>query len=389
MPRLRHRRAALFATFVAVALGAALASACGGLFETALRLDAPASARLAGYDAVVAPLEHATLAAGEGKPAQRVTLVERGALPKGTLDAVRALPEVRDAHLIKDLGVIAVHSTGAIRVEGATVLTGDDRGRAEAIGVAGARIKLVLLSSIFGGLALIVMAILLATIVGLAVEQRHRELALLRTIGATPRQVRRLVVRATTRPALVAALAGAAAGPALAKLLFARLRDGGVVPEVLALRQSGIGVAAGVLGALLIARVAAGLAARKAARARFGAALGEVEELPGTLHPARRLAAYVCVAGAATCGAVTLFMSPENAAATGGGTALAGALACALLAPRLIERLTSKVTPAGVPAQLAVLNVRARAHRNAALVIPVILVASIALGQRVPADDAG
>ena len=89
MPRLRHRRAALFATLVAVALGAALASACGGLFETALRLDAPPSPRLAAYDAVIAPAEHAALAAGDGKPAQQVTLVERGHLPAGTLERVQ------------------------------------------------------------------------------------------------------------------------------------------------------------------------------------------------------------------------------------------------------------------------------------------------------------
>ena len=93
MPRLRHRRAALFATLVAVALGAALASACAGLFETALRLDAPPQ-RLAAYDAVVAPAEHATLAAGDGRPAQQVALSERGHLPAGTLEAVRATPGV-------------------------------------------------------------------------------------------------------------------------------------------------------------------------------------------------------------------------------------------------------------------------------------------------------
>ena len=151
------------------------------------------------------------------------------------------------------------------------------------------------------------------------------------------------------------------------------------MPDVLALRQSGIGVAVGALGALLITRVAAGLAARKAAKARLGEALGEAEELPGTLGPVRRIAAAVCVAGAVSCGSITLFMSPENAAATGGGTALAGALACALVAPRLIERLAAKVRFTAFPDQLAVLNVRARAHRNAALVIPVILVASVAL----------
>ena len=406
MPRLSHRRAALFATLVAVALGAALASACAGLFETALRLDAPPH-RLAASDAVVAPAEHATLAAGDGRPAQQATLSERGHLPAGTLEAVRATPGVTDAHLVPDLGAIAVRTTDtttlhtagmqaassshtgvrpryASRMQagggpGVTVLTGDRRGRAEAVGVAGSRIKLVLLSSIFGGLALIVMAILLASIIGLSVEQRQRELALLRTIGATPKQVRRLVVGATMRPAVLAALAGAAAGPFIARVLFDRIQAGGVVPDVLALRQSGIGVAVGALGALLITRVAAGLAARKAAKARLGEALGEAEELPGTLGPVRRIAAAVCVAGAVSCGSITLFMSPENAAATGGGTALAGALACALVAPRLIERLAAQVRFTAFPDQLAVLNVRARAHRNAALVIPVILVASVAL----------
>jgi putative ABC transport system permease protein len=72
-------------------------------------------------------------------------------------------------------------------------------------------------------------------------------------------------------------------------------------------------------------------------------------------------------------------MSPENASATGGGTALAGALAAALLAPRLIERFAARLKPTVFADQLAVLNVRARAHRNAALVTPVLLVASIAL----------
>lgn len=56
MLRLRHRRAPLFATVAAVALGAALVAACAGLFDTALRLDAPPK-RLAGADVVVAGAE--------------------------------------------------------------------------------------------------------------------------------------------------------------------------------------------------------------------------------------------------------------------------------------------------------------------------------------------
>ena len=61
-----------------------------------------------------------------------------------------------------------------------SVLSGDQRGRAEDAGVAGSRLTLILLAAIFGGMALIVMAILLESIVSLSVEQRSRELGLLR-----------------------------------------------------------------------------------------------------------------------------------------------------------------------------------------------------------------
>jgi putative ABC transport system permease protein len=389
MRRLKQRRAPLIATLLAVALGAALASACGGLFETALRLDAPPQ-RLAAADVVVAPTEHAQLAAAEGKPAQPVALSERGVLPAGVLATVRAVPGVTRARLVADLDAIAVSTRdpGAVKARLAgrpvAVLTGDDRGRAERTGVAASRLNLILLASIFGGMALIVMAILLASIIGLTIEQRHRELALLRTIGATPKQVRRLVAAQTMRPAFVAAVAGALAGPALARALFARVQDGGVVPDVLALRQGVLPVLAGALAALIVVRVSVALAARKAGRARMGEALGEVETLPGAVGPIRLGLAALMAVGAVSCGVVTLFMSPTNAAATGGGVALAGALGCALIAPLLTERLAGRLKGvterlAGLPGELAVANVRARSHRTAALVTPVILVAAIAL----------
>lgn len=418
LPRLRHRRAALVATVAAVFLGALLASACAGLFETALRLDAQPRA-LAGAGIVVAPTEHAVLAAGDGRPAQQVTLTERGRLPEGVMERLRGLDAtVRDATTgdvaapgdLASPGVAAASRDVAPRdpaspaaalvvtVDGASagdvrrrlaglpvaVLAGDDRGRAEAVGVAGSRIKLVLFASIFGGLALMVMAILLASIISLAVEQRHRELALLRTIGATPAQVRRLVVSATLRPALIAALLGALAGPLLGRALFERVRSAGVVADVLALRQGPLTLVVGFAAALLIARISAGIAARKAGSVPLTEAIGEVEGAPGTVGPVRLALAGVMAAGAFSCAVVTLFMSPENAAATGGGTALAGALAFAFVAPALTDRLAGRLAPlahrlAGFEGELAVANVRSRAGRTAALVIPVILVASVAL----------
>ena len=262
-------------------------------------------------------------------------------------------------------------------------LTGDDRGRAEVVGVAAARLKLILIASIFGGMALIVMAILVASIISLAVEQRHREFALLRTIGATPRQVRKLVVAQTVRPALVAAVAGALLGPVLARELFTRFQDGGVVPGVLALRQGLIPLAAGALAALLVVRVAAGLAARRAGKVALVEALGEVEA-PGTVGRVRLGLALALVVAAFACGVTTLFMPPANASATGGGTALRApwparwSPRCWSSASARSSRASRRGSPA-CPGTLAVLNLRSRAQRTGALVIPVLLVAAIAL----------
>ena len=378
--RLRQRRAPLLATLAAVALGAALVAACAGLFETALRLDAPPQ-RFAGADIVIAGTEHAQV------NEHAVALTERPRLPRGLADEVRSLPGV--SHVDADPYALGVSTSRPDAVRAAlagrpvAVLTGDDRGRGEVTGVAAARMKLILIASIFGGMALIVMAILVASIISLAVEQRHRELALLRTIGATPRQVRRLVVGQTARPALLAAGFGALAGPALARSLFERFQDGGVVPSVLALWQGVLPIVVGALAALLVVRVAAGLAARRAGRVTLVEGLGEVEA-PGRIGRVRLGLALFMVAGAVSCGAITMFMPPANASATGGGTALAGALACALVAPLLVDGITKRLSGlaarlAGVPGALAVLDLRARAHRTGALVIPVVLVASVAL----------
>jgi putative ABC transport system permease protein len=396
MRRLKHRKAPLLAIVAAVALGAALMTACAGLLQTALVLDAPPH-RLAGADVVVTASEHAQLAKAKGTAASPVTLSERARIPAGLTEEIATVDGVARALAHGSLGAIAITARPGVdpgqlksrlddRLEGrhVSVLTGDDRGRAEETGVAASRLKLVLLAGIFGGMALVVMAILLQSIIGLSIEQRQREIALLRTIGATPRQVRRMVVGQTMRPALLAAAAGAFVGPVLGRALFDRVKDGGVVPDVLALRQGVIPMAVGGLAALLVARVSAGIGARRAGKVRLNEALGEVEGEPGKLGPVRVILAWVAVASAATSGVMTMFAPPENAAAIGGSVALAGAIGCAMIAPRLTELLAERLSGvahrfAGVPGELAVLNVRARAHRTASLVVPVLLVVSVAL----------
>ncbi len=90
----------------------------------------------------------------------------------------------------------------------AKVYTGAERGSVESTDVDNGRGFVVALSSVFGGVTLLIAALVIAGTVGLSVKQRHRDIALLRAIAATPRQVRRMVVRETLAIGVVAAAAG-------------------------------------------------------------------------------------------------------------------------------------------------------------------------------------
>lgn len=76
---------------------------------------------------------------------------------------------------------------------GAQVHTGDDRGAIEDPGLGYAKQTLFGIGGSFGGIAAIVAVFTAAGTVALSVSQRAREFALLRAVGATPRQIRRAV----------------------------------------------------------------------------------------------------------------------------------------------------------------------------------------------------
>jgi putative ABC transport system permease protein len=73
---------------------------------------------------------------------------------------------------------------------GAVVLTGDARGKAESPDAQEGRITLIAVTASFGGLALFIAIFVVASTMGLSIQQREREIALLRAVAATPGQVR-------------------------------------------------------------------------------------------------------------------------------------------------------------------------------------------------------
>ncbi|MBO0518334.1 FtsX-like permease family protein, partial [Streptomyces beijiangensis] len=91
---------------------------------------------------------------------------------------------------------------------------------------------LVSLSAVFGGMAVMVALFVTASTMSLSAAQRQRETALMRAVGATPRQLRRMLLIETLIVAVGAALLAWLPGQWLGGALFERLADAGIHPEL-------------------------------------------------------------------------------------------------------------------------------------------------------------
>jgi len=157
----------------------------------------------------------------------------------------------------------------------AKVVTGDGRGAAALAGASAAKTRLVSMSGAIGGTALIVAMLVVVGTFTLSIQQRYRELALLRAIGATPRQVRRLISREALVLGLLAGVSGAVAGLPLANALHHEFVAYKTVPEAIQLTHSPFPVVGAALVTLLAALVASRISARRITRIRPAEALSE------------------------------------------------------------------------------------------------------------------
>jgi ABC-type lipoprotein export system ATPase subunit len=126
--------------------------------------------------------------------------------------------------------------------------------------------SLVALASSYSGIALVVVVMVVASMVTLALRARRREFALMRTIGATRRQVRQQVSLEVLLVALIAVPLGAAPGIFLARLLEPLLQDAGMLSPGSQLSLSPLPVLAAVALLVPTALLAGRLAARETLR---------------------------------------------------------------------------------------------------------------------------
>ncbi|MFF0739506.1 FtsX-like permease family protein [Streptomyces sp. NPDC004111] len=258
------------------------------------------------------------------------------------------------------------------------VLTGNDRGMAELPALAAGKTYLIGLGGSFGGVAAMTAVFVVMGTIALAVTQRAREFALLRAIGATPKQIRRTIATEAMMLAPAAGLLGAIPGYALARWWFGELVERGAVPPQVTLSTGVLPVVAAVLLSTLSALGAGRLAARRPAKLRPGQALGEASLTPPGPGRVRIGFGIGFCAAAVSLAAVASQLAGDAAATTALGVVMCFLVGVVLLGPLIARAATTvlglPLRAAGAPGSLAADNSSANAHRLASAITPLVMV---------------
>ncbi len=329
-----------------------------------------------------------TLAATE--PAHRVTVVGV-ARPRHPVSQQMAifLTDAEATRLaghpgrVDAIGVLAAPGFDAGRLraaaDGAQVLTGGARGAAEYPELELSRTTLIPVTAAFGGLAMFIAIFVVASTLGLSIQQREREIALLRAVAATPGQIRRMIAWEAAIVALVGSAAGIWPGIVLGRALAEGLMRHGIVPPNFTLTYDWLPAAAAIVGGVAAALLAVLAAGRRAARVPPALALTDAAAEPRLLGPGRVIGGLVALAAAVplfTVSATTT--TPETAAATSELNAIFLVVAAAFLGPivpyvvaRLLGPPLAALSPVG--GFLASANLGAATRRFSSATTPLVL----------------
>lgn len=263
--------------------------------------------------------------------------------------------------------------------------TGDGRGDIEFLDSGAARATLIAIGSAFVGTCILVAMFIVAGTLSLSVQSRRRDYALLRAVGASPKQVHALVAREVLSIAVIAALLGIAPGYLLSTALQSAFVSGGVIPGDFALALGPIPAVGAVVLVLSAAWGAARIAARRPAKLDPIEALRESSTGPAGIGLPRIITGIVFATAGISVSTVPLVVRGEYAAGASAGAAMMLIVALALLGPwlvalsvRLLGAVLRRMSAAGF---LAVANASANSRRLAAAILPIALGIGLGLVQ--------
>jgi putative ABC transport system permease protein len=239
------------------------------------------------------------------------------------------------------------------------------------------RIQLVAVIASSGGITLAITVFVLGGTVAFAAERRRREIALLRAIGATPGQVRALLLRQTAAIGLLAGIAGCLTARALFGVFARALTSVGLAPDGFVITPSWIPYAIAVGVGVVVAVLATLLATRRALTVR------PADALVDSAMPARRLGVVRALLGVLSLGGGLTLVIVLSSSALSFATlaAFVFMIGVACLGPLVVggpaALLGRGVLPAGGAGFLAGSGLRAGRFRVGALGAAVALVVAL------------
>jgi len=254
---------------------------------------------------------------------------------------------------------------------------------------AGDRENLITMAAVVGGCGLVIVLFSVTTTMTLAVRQRGAEIALLKSVGATPAQVRRMIGGEAAILAVVASLLAIPVAVFVGRFLMRMLVSADLV---VAGTQYRFGVAAlGIgIGVTVIASAAAGwLTARRTTEMGVAESLLSASQERTRMGRGRVLAGCAfLVAGLSAAGVSAVVLSAAEISVlqlVAGEASLLSAIGLALLAPGLVSTCSVTISRAfrrllGVSGYLSAFNIQRRPHQLSGSLIPIILLTAVATG---------
>lgn len=248
---------------------------------------------------------------------------------------------------------------------------------------------LTIMGVVVGGWGSLIVLFSVASTLTITVRQRAEEIGLLRVVGATPRQARRIVLAEATVVTTVAAVIGAVIAWPTGFLLLALLRNGGMVATDV--RYGGGLVALGGTAVLMVltSLMASAITARRTTSGPATLAIADARRGPSRMPWWRTALGMVLVAYGVGMAIVTITVTgnqddPYAAMATSGSSSILVGIGLAVLSPVLLRWLSRlcvrPVGRTGAAGWLAAYNTSRRPQLLGNVLAPVTVLTAAAVG---------
>ncbi|MEV0740376.1 ABC transporter permease [Streptomyces sp. NPDC050549] len=268
---------------------------------------------------------------------------------------------------------VAAEVRTKLKGTGLLTVTGAGRGDTAEPGAGASRSLLVLLAGSLSGIVVLITGFVMASALAVSIGGQRRDLALMRAVGASPKQIRRLAAAQSTVVAAGAVAPGVGLGYLLAGQFRRLLADRGVVPPELPLTYSPLPALTAIVLLLLAVQVSARCSAWRTSRMPATEAVAESRSEPREPSRTRTRIGLTVIAVALVMSALPLLSRTVIGATATSISGIVGAIGLAMAGPALVRGIGGAAARAtrhrgSAPTWLAMANLRAYALRNAGIV---------------------